>query len=469
MILFHSEGTHDEEDDILAKGGDKHDLWIQLESSRERNHWLPWQQDPENCEDLERMVSFSTLKRHLFFTTSTSESFYLIVQFLAFLGISIPAHILSGETLSPISVFLPLRLESLRNLIPRKELSRESIFNFPVIGPSILEKESEIYFTFVCEIINGCLPLISKSNKPKLGCILIRLLKERSLAIQQDFSSSSLTIKSYKKMIKNLLKQNEFRSDLEMYYEYGCFERAIQCYEEASKVHCMALSIGLQGNTESLLSEAIGMSLWKHLSALIHLEIDERKNLSQDGLNKILNIICSVILEGKVENSTAPPQGMILLRVRRKLSSFAELELSQISTNDHLKIKVISSSTKLLSICQLLTLGFKPACLVFEEFIKTMQKVNSKDTNCEHDRDKAKTATNLCQIIQEHIYEDYLWLINVAPKFSHIFSFLPMSLSSVREILRAALAIAPSNVTFLQKLTQYQVSYRKLIITIFLI
>ena len=62
------EEEEEEEDELKDRGRPRWELWLNVETSREAAHWLPWRPDKgqsvEDCEDLDRQVSRAELKMH---------------------------------------------------------------------------------------------------------------------------------------------------------------------------------------------------------------------------------------------------------------------------------------------------------------------------------------------------------------------------------------------------------------------
>lgn len=61
------EEEEEEKEEVKDRSQPRHTIWLDVESSREAAHWLPWRPDKakgqseEDCEDPDRQVLFSRL------------------------------------------------------------------------------------------------------------------------------------------------------------------------------------------------------------------------------------------------------------------------------------------------------------------------------------------------------------------------------------------------------------------------
>lgn len=78
IVVTEEEDEYDDEDEIKDKTQPRWRIWLDVESWREANHWLPWRPDKakgqseEECEDPDRQVqlhhSILTHNTHTLFT-----------------------------------------------------------------------------------------------------------------------------------------------------------------------------------------------------------------------------------------------------------------------------------------------------------------------------------------------------------------------------------------------------------------
>lgn len=64
------EDEEEEKEEVKDSSQPRHTIWLDVESSREAAHWLPWRPDKakaqseEDCEDPDRQVLLSTFHTH---------------------------------------------------------------------------------------------------------------------------------------------------------------------------------------------------------------------------------------------------------------------------------------------------------------------------------------------------------------------------------------------------------------------
>ncbi|KAL6477228.1 hypothetical protein MHYP_G00130630 [Metynnis hypsauchen] len=95
------EPEEEEEDqdecEIRDKTQPKWKVWLDVEASREANHWLPWRPDKtkgqseEDCEDPDRQVLFDDIGPSLIRVESAGLKLRLLLAFLRFLGLPDPS------------------------------------------------------------------------------------------------------------------------------------------------------------------------------------------------------------------------------------------------------------------------------------------------------------------------------------------------------------------------------------------
>ncbi|KAG0730299.1 Protein NRDE2 [Chionoecetes opilio] len=493
------EGMIDEEDDVLGEGGTTSGLWLALETCRERRHWLPWEQDPEDCEDPERMVPLEDILPHLFTLTSEEEKFYLVLQFLRFFGVPDIEDATSQGLPNPKNprsistktgdIFKPLVIETLydANLFGNHFQKRQNdmdkiILSFDAVGPSVVVPACDDYYHFLCRVIQRAVSVFESQHRQYLTLLHIKLLGAhyQAKALGEDEGKCKSLGKEIKKQIKSILKQEEFRMCIPVYQEYGKVEEAMGHVAEAEKVYVTALTIGttsgkaLEANSEDF------RAVMDLFLSYIHLEMNQEIKLcSGYHSNNILQSICSLVNEGRFRAPDgSPASGGNLLKTKKKLLQLQDQHnLMLICTNvvsetekENENVLAIKAVT-FLALIQLLTIGFRPACLVFES---TIEKVSNaalhrpEDTPLpdEGTADAKNTKNNKGKIVKakilECLYEDYLWIIEASGRLGHLVRDGSMSPVCLRSVVAAALKVAPENPRFLLLLAQNQ-SWRNLV------
>ncbi|KAK4312565.1 hypothetical protein Pmani_016030 [Petrolisthes manimaculis] len=485
------EGTRDEEDDILAQSGETSVLWLALETSRERRHWLPWEQDPEDCEDPERMVPLDELSSHLFELGSEEECYYLILQFLKFFDVPGVEDVCLriSRSMEEVSIFEPLALETFSNTLffgnqlhNKTESKMQEILNFDTVGPSLHKPWCEEYFQFICQVLQQAAKIFSQPYRQNLTLLYIRLLgvqyHARKMEVIDDNNLKMLR-KEIKKNIKSILKLEEYRMCLPIYQEYGKVEEVMGFMDDAANVYITALSVGTAtGNAFDVASKdflALNNLFDSYIQIQIQREIDSRNG---EHINNLLYSLCSLITSGKFTISNgSPTPGGFLLKARKKLIELQEFYNTSLTTECNtsekddniglLNVRIVS----FMALIQLFTVGFKPACLVYETSIAKAKNGNMNKQPCKlkdialpsekvstiqgnHEQNHENNDEVRCGIL-EQLYEGYIWLVDTSKQLEHLVSG-HMSPLAYREIVMAATTIAPLNYKFLLHLAQNQ-------------
>ncbi|XP_076048708.1 nuclear exosome regulator NRDE2-like [Oratosquilla oratoria] len=483
-------GAYDEEDVILERKGTSTEMWLMLEKCREKRHWLPWEQDPDECEDPDRMVSFETISPYLFTLTSDEETYYLVIKFLKFLGVGVPVE---GETQVKLKdkmsvhdqkygneshkaeeLFYPVRLETLGNeevLGKLGDLQADgincNIFNFPSVGPSIREYNGEQLFWFALSVIEQVEMVLKSEYKAKLIIIYIRLIKMRLEVLKKFMPKDKLksTQKTLKKKVKRLVAKDELKEDLEVYLHYAKLEEALGNTEESAKLYMMTLH-GQSVDTENP-NFPILLKLYTSLVQVFFRHIEENRT----GKEQLLSALCSLSIEGKFLPSSEYSTPANILRARNKYQEISSNMLNLICTpipeekiaSLDIKKDVLVMYTAFLSHIQLLTLGTKPACLVFEVVIEMLKKTIKKELYEQKKRHSGKGTfnpkqTEIMQTVLEFLYEEYLGTVVISQRITFLLNdqrqnFAPVTM---RSLIREALEVSPRNTYFLQLQSQYQ-------------
>lgn len=482
----------DEEDDLIAKGGTTAQLWLALEVSRERRHWLPWEQDPEDCEDPERMVPLEELSPHLFILESVEEKFYLVLQFLWFLGVpeiedSSCQELQSSKNPESISaktgdIFRPLIIETLydaklfgNHLCKEQNDVSTDILSFDAVGPSITESLCDDYYLFLCRAVQQAATVFHYQHRKFFTLLHIKILSTHyQVKAQRENKAKMKSLeKDIKKKIKNTLKSEEFRMCLPIYKEYGKMEEVMGHVAEAENVYATALTIGTaSGNALDPDSEDF-RAVMDLYSSYIHLELNcEAEVCSSHHSNNVLQTLCSLINEGKfVVPDGSPATGGNLLKARKKLLEVQDhyghiwngvSSCGTVKENEKiLAIKVVT----FLALIQLLTTGFRSACLMFESIIEKvsnavphkLEDITLPTEKKPNPKKKDKSKDELAKVL-ESLYEDYLWITEASRQLGHLVKDGKMSPVCLRSVLAAALKAAPENLRFQLLLAKNQVS-----------
>ncbi|XP_042203709.1 nuclear exosome regulator NRDE2-like isoform X2 [Homarus americanus] len=494
-------GTKDEEDDFIAQGGTTSRLWLALETSRERRHWLPWAQDPEDCEDPERMVPLEELSPHLFMLNSVEDHYYLILQFLKFLGVpDTKTFILRRQTLSKSqknnkveeddddnseTVFKSQVIETLfdadlfgTNLHSIKDNVKSEILNFDAVGPSLEDPLCEEYYEFLCRVVKQASDVFELSYRTQLTVLHMKLIGAWYL-VKQKIISDKIELKrsnnQLQKVLKNIFKLNEFRMCLPLYLEYAKIEEARNDLENASSILSSTLSIATATGNAMDITNTDFPTIMELYALFIQVEMKQEARIGFfKHKNNIMFSLYSLINTGKFsQNKGLSLYGKRVIQTKNKLNDMLDLHCDSLTVNydtnpeknmeQFLAVKLVS----FLAIFQLFMAGFKPACLIFETIIKKIKGVytnpvplqlqhillpSERVANAMETQEKNETNAYKNKVL-EKIYENYLWLIEVS---SQVLSDAMMSPATLREIIMSALRVAPENQRFLLLLAQHQ-------------
>lgn len=206
----------------------KDSTWLEIELLRERHHWLPWQPDlekgqtEEDCEDPERLVVFDDIKP-VIFNVSKPFHYQLVLGFLEFLDVR------SEKQSSIFKTFL-------ENLEEYPDYLWKSGFKQGVLeyGKDVSVKEMAVNF------VQQVLPYFTKKQNTALTLYLVDI--QLSAYGSRD-NLSKFDKKEMRKVLKNILKEEQNRNNLAIWCAYIDLERCIGKPGEAQGIVETALSM----------------------------------------------------------------------------------------------------------------------------------------------------------------------------------------------------------------------------------
>ncbi|XP_072546289.1 nuclear exosome regulator NRDE2 [Salminus brasiliensis] len=253
------EEDEDDEDqdecEIRDKTQPKWRIWLDVETTREANHWLPWRPDKtkgqseEDCEDPDRQVLFDDIGPSLIRVESIGLKLRLLLAFLRFLGLPDPSAPPPCSLLLDDPALLDLILDSEQPL---------TLYHLPLTGVSAvgnmaylsdrrkqvgLCKEGE---EFLRNVLEQVLPLFPVQDRTTLS--LCWLQYEKLKVLRCVCSGRKKCVKAQgkrsKRVAKRLLKLPENRGSLCLWREYGHLEWVVGNVEEGRRVFNTALAVG---------------------------------------------------------------------------------------------------------------------------------------------------------------------------------------------------------------------------------
>ncbi|KAG7466228.1 hypothetical protein MATL_G00162580 [Megalops atlanticus] len=255
----------DEEEDaseVKDKTWPKWRIWLDVEASRESNHWLPWRPDKtkgqseEDCEDPDRQVLFDDIGPSMIQLSTPELRFQLVCSFLQFLGL--PGDCCYGDpSWSILLDDLSLLEEGLETDRPLTSAHLQYTGVSPVGHMTTLRsarkqmglcKQGE---EFVHHVLQQISPLCSTQEKSLLSLYWMQYEKLKVMRCVQSRNKKRIRSqgKKSKRLAKRLLKEAENRNSLALWREYAHLEWLLGNLEEARKVFDTALALG---NTRGL-------------------------------------------------------------------------------------------------------------------------------------------------------------------------------------------------------------------------
>ncbi|XP_030630214.1 protein NRDE2 homolog [Chanos chanos] len=253
------EDEDEEDSEIKDKSWPKWKIWLDVESSREAKHWLPWRPDKakgqseEDCEDPDRQVLFDDIGSSMIRIRSPALQLRFILSFLQFLGLPGPV----GTTRSPSHSLI---LDDLSLLAegpdPERPLTSYDSLKTGVCSvghmtflldprrqPGLCKSGEE----FVRNVLEQIMPLVSVQDRAALSLCWLQYEKLKVLRCVCSRNKKRLKAqgKRSKRLAKRLLKEPENRGSLALWREYAHLEWLLGNLEEARKVFDTALGLGI--------------------------------------------------------------------------------------------------------------------------------------------------------------------------------------------------------------------------------
>ncbi|XP_068194958.1 nuclear exosome regulator NRDE2 isoform X2 [Antennarius striatus] len=275
------EEEEEDEEEVKDRSKSRQTIWVEVESSREAAHWLPWRPDKtkgqseEDCEDPDRQVLFDDIGPSLIRLSSPELRLSLLLHFLSFLGLPVDP-VLSAAPRQP-----GLLLESLSLLTQGNDLQHPlTSQDLPDLGVhpvghttplqgkrkwAGLGKQGE---TFVTNLFRMVQPELPAHHRAVLALSWMQYEKLKVLRCLRSGNKKRLRSqgKSSKRVSKQLLKEPDNRSSLVLWREYAHLEWMLGNHEEARKVFSTATAIGgTKGLRSPTLCEVC--LLWAQLEA----------------------------------------------------------------------------------------------------------------------------------------------------------------------------------------------------------
>ncbi|KAM4626041.1 nuclear exosome regulator NRDE2 [Polymixia lowei] len=407
----------EEEEEVKDRSQPRWAIWLDVESSREAAHWLPWRPDKtkgqseEDCEDPDRQVLFDDIGPSLIRLSSPDLQLQLLLFFLSFMGLPVDC-LHSSAPCQP-----SLLLEEL-SLLTQGNDPQRPLTTYDLPNPGVnsmghmttlqgtrkwagLGKQGEGFLTNVFHMLH---PLLPTHHRAVLSLSWMRYEKLKVLRCLRGGSKKRLRSqgKSSKRIAKRLLKEPDNRSSLGLWQEYGHLEWLLGNLDDARKVFSTATGMGgAKGLSNTSLCDLC--LLWAQLEVE-----DGRTEEGKGGKGGQTDVTASPatcvltrLAEGSSSSSSQPPSPVSILKARRSyeqalIGSLSALEQdlqnSQADRKGQEDLLGERLSLRGLVCCyalfQYLTVGVQAANSVYSQARERMERLHSTLT-----RDYAKQAT----------------------------------------------------------------------------
>ncbi|KAK9959847.1 hypothetical protein ABG768_009947 [Culter alburnus] len=385
-----------EDSEIKDKTRPKWKIWLDVEASREANHWLPWRPDKtkgqseEDCEDPDRQVLFDDIGPSVIRVDRPDLQLQLILSFLQFLGLPGPSGRFSTTSSSNIL------LDDLTFLEEGPDPERPlTCYDLPMAGicavghmtflgncrrQAGLCKAGE---EFLQNVLQQTLPLVSAKDQAVITLCWLQYEKLKVLRCLRSRNKRQLKSqgKRSKRLAKRLLKEPDNRGSLALWREYAHLEWLLGNLEEARKVFDTALAMGM--------SRGLNDPVLCNLCFLYaQLEVEQALNGGTVSTSSKAVYILTKLAEGA---AYTPFSGQInpvaILKARKAyelaLSNFLPEQSTCSNSGAPKKLHRTSSLVGCFGLFQYLTMGIDAADAVYSHAIQKLipNNLNSEVTD----------------------------------------------------------------------------------------
>uniref|UniRef100_A0A3Q1EQU7 NRDE-2, necessary for RNA interference, domain containing n=1 Tax=Acanthochromis polyacanthus TaxID=80966 RepID=A0A3Q1EQU7_9TELE len=338
------EEEDEDEEEVKDRNQPRWTVWLDVESSREAAHWLPWRPDKtkgqseEDCEDPDRQVLFDDIGPSLICLSSPELQLRLLLHFMSFLGLPVDS-VLSAAPCQP-----GLLLESLSLLTQGKELQHPlTCYDLPDPGVNSVGHMTTLQGTrkwmglgkqgekFVTNVLTMVQPVLPPHHRAFLSHSWVQYEKVKVMRCLQSGNKKRLRAqgKTSKRVAKRLLKEPDNRSSLVLWREYAHLEWMLDNRDEAQKVFFTATAMG---GTRGLSSPALCelCLLWSQLE--VEDEARERGGKRTDVTASPAVSVLTRLAEGTSLSSQALSP-VSVLKARRSYEQALAASLSALDQN----------------------------------------------------------------------------------------------------------------------------------------
>ncbi|XP_013855359.1 protein NRDE2 homolog [Austrofundulus limnaeus] len=381
------EDEEEEEEEVKDGSLPRAAVWLDVESSREAAHWLPWRPDKtkgqseEDCEDPDRQVLFDDIGPSLICLSSPELQLRLLLHFSSFLGL--PVH-----SAPPSALCQPdLLLENLSLLTQGNDPQRPlTSYDLPDPGVNPVGHMTTLQGTrkwaglgrqgekFLTNVLNTMQPLLPPHHRAVLSLCWIQYEKLKVLRCLRSAHKKRLRSqgKSSKRVVRRLLKEPENRSSLALWREYAHLEWLLGNLDEARKVFSTAAAMG---GANGLSSPALCdlCLLWAQLE--VEDGVKEHAGRLPDVTTSPAVCVLARLAEGASSGSVSP---VFILKARRSFEQALDQNIQRLqsdkegSSEESLRLRELVGCFILF---QYLTVGIQAAMAVYAQARERMEEL----------------------------------------------------------------------------------------------
>ncbi|XP_061699874.1 nuclear exosome regulator NRDE2 isoform X2 [Syngnathoides biaculeatus] len=462
------EEQEEEEEEIKDRIQPRWKVWLNVESSREAAHWLPWRpekaksQSEEDCEDPERQVLFDDIGSSLICLSSSELQLRFLLNFLLFLGLPVDTVLLSGghpglllEDLSLLTQGSESRRPLTSSYLP--SLGLNSVGHMTTLQGARkwagLGKQGE---KFVNAMLGMLQPVIPSQHRTVLS--LSRMQYEK-LKVFRCMHSNKKRLRSQskisKRIAKSLLKEPDNRSSLAMWREFAHLEWMLGNLEEARKVFSTARALGAaKGLSDPTLCELC--LLWAQL------EVEDGASgpggLDGNGAASMAVCVLTRLAEGSAISPSSASQPVLpvaILKARRSYeqaltAALCAFDKDLFNPQDNKKGEVAVREDKLrlrglvgcYGLFQYLTMGLKAASAVYSQARERMDDLH-RTIKSDSGTDAFRSGSSL--LVRRLASECEMLAVQQASLLKYHTSVGVIPLATLRDTLTLALTSWPSS------------------------
>uniref|UniRef100_A0A673NHG7 Protein NRDE2 homolog n=1 Tax=Sinocyclocheilus rhinocerous TaxID=307959 RepID=A0A673NHG7_9TELE len=440
----------EEQDDseIKDKTWPKWKIWLDVEASREANHWLPWRPDKtkgqseEDCEDPDRQVLFDDIGPSMIRADRPDLQLQLILSFLQFLGLPGPSGKFSTTSSSNILLDDLTFLEEGPD--PERPLTS---YDLPMAGicavghmtflsdcrrQAGLCKAGE---EFLQNVLQQTLQLLSAQDQAAITLCWLQYEKLKVLRCLRSGNKRRLKSqgKRSKRLAKRLLKEPDNRSSLALWREYAHLEWLLGNLEEARKVFDTALGMGVtRGLNDPVLCNLCFL--------YAQLEVEQALNSGTIPTSKAVYILTKLAEGAAYTPFSCQINPVTILKARKAYEQALLSFLPEQSTGSNArapkKLHRMSSLVGCFGLFQYLTMGIDAADAVYNQAIQKLisWNLNSEVTDGSLRRPKVfadweSVAVQHVSLLRHHANTSVFPLSRLRLALTDALSLLPSSAS----------------------------------------